>query len=152
MDLIRRTLARLQPVTDGHTQGNLTVHALRMASADSAIAAAPPPYLCLAQALDQGLIDIEEISESGSVASLEARNRSEQPVFLLDGEELVGAKQNRVTNASILLPARSVATSAAPAAPSSRRVGHAAPPACRRRCRPPTAMTRTRARCGKTSA
>jgi hypothetical protein len=36
------------------------------------------------------------------------RNEGHRPVFLLDGEELVGAKQNRVVNISVLAPLASV--------------------------------------------
>jgi len=34
-------------------------------------------------------------------------NRGDRPVLLIDGEELVGAKQNRVLNLTILAPAQS---------------------------------------------
>ncbi len=32
-------------------------------------------------------------------------NHCERPVLLLDGEELVGAKQNRILNLTVLVPA-----------------------------------------------
>jgi len=41
------------------------------------------------------------------VPHLKLFNRSDEEVFLLDGEELVGAKQNRILNLSILVPGRS---------------------------------------------
>jgi hypothetical protein len=41
------------------------------------------------------------------VPTLRAVNEGERPVLLLDGEELVGAKQNRVLNLTILVPAQS---------------------------------------------
>jgi hypothetical protein len=43
------------------------------------------------------------LSQSGSVPELKVLNRAEIPVLLLDGEELAGAKQNRVLNTTILL-------------------------------------------------
>lgn len=60
-------------------------------------------YVTLDDALERGFIEIKEISESGSVPELFVENISDSRVLLLDGEELVGAKQNRILNATILL-------------------------------------------------
>jgi hypothetical protein len=60
-------------------------------------------YLTLGEALRAGLLRLEEISQSGSVPELKAISRADKPILLLDGEELIGAKQNRVLNTSILL-------------------------------------------------
>lgn len=65
-----------------------------------------PTYLTLGDALAAGAVEIAEVSEEGSVPTLVARNRGDQPVLILDGEELVGAKQNRVANSTMLLPAQ----------------------------------------------
>ena len=62
-----------------------------------------PKYLALREALERGLLVITEISKTGSVPELKVVNRAEIPVLLLDGEELAGAKQNRVLNTTILL-------------------------------------------------
>lgn len=62
-----------------------------------------PAYLTLRQALAQGQVSIQEISEAGSVPELSVVNQSSQFVLLLDGEEICGAKQNRVLNTSILV-------------------------------------------------
>lgn len=64
-------------------------------------------YLLLDEALDAGLCEVEEISEGGSVPELSFLNRADKPVLLLHGEELVGAKQNRIINLTILVPASS---------------------------------------------
>jgi hypothetical protein len=64
-----------------------------------------PDYLLLDDALDAGLAEVTEISEGGSVPELVFSNRSERDVLLVDGEELVGAKQNRVLNLTILVAA-----------------------------------------------
>jgi len=61
-------------------------------------------YLTLDEALANKTAVITEVSEGGSVPELLLRNKGEQAVFLLDGEELVGAKQNRILNISILAP------------------------------------------------
>jgi hypothetical protein len=66
-----------------------------------------PEYVTLKQALEKNFLTIKEISESGSVLELKVINHSDIPVLLLDGEELSGAKQNRVLNTSILLKKKS---------------------------------------------
>lgn len=63
----------------------------------------PPEYITLGTALKQGVLKVEEISADGSVPEISITNSGEIPVLLLDGEELVGAKQNRVVNMTILL-------------------------------------------------
>jgi hypothetical protein len=47
-------------------------------------------FLTLEEALSKYLVMVTEVSEVGSVPELKVRNRSEQEVLLLDGEELVG--------------------------------------------------------------
>ncbi len=64
-------------------------------------------YLTLNEALERRLLVITEISKSGSVPELKVVNKAEIPVLLLDGEELAGAKQNRVLNTTILLKEQS---------------------------------------------
>ena len=66
-----------------------------------------PEYLTLGEALDEGLITVTEVGESGAVSKLRVKNEGEVPVLLLDGEELAGAKQNRVLNTTIFVPANS---------------------------------------------
>lgn len=60
-------------------------------------------YISLEKALEIDMISIKEISEGGSVPELFVANDSDVKVLLLDGEELIGAKQNRVINTTILL-------------------------------------------------
>jgi hypothetical protein len=55
---------------------------------------------------DQSLL-VEEISQSGSVPELLVENKGDIRVLFLEGEELVGAKQNRVLNTSLLVAAHS---------------------------------------------
>jgi hypothetical protein len=64
-------------------------------------------YLVLDEALATGRFRITEVSEGGAVPLLLAVNDAPSPVFLLDGEELVGAKQNRVVNLSLMVPPKS---------------------------------------------
>jgi hypothetical protein len=66
-------------------------------------------YVTLDEALPLGL-RISETSESGSVPELVVENPLTKRVLLYDGEELVGAKQNRILNVSVLVEARSKLT------------------------------------------
>ena len=63
-----------------------------------------PSFLTLGEALERGDLVITEVSKGGSVPELRATNKGEIHVFIMDGEELAGAKQNRVLNTSLLLP------------------------------------------------
>jgi len=62
-----------------------------------------PQYLTLKEAMDMNVLTIEELSSSGSVPELKAINKGKIPVLILDGEEIIGAKQNRVLNTTVLL-------------------------------------------------
>ena len=64
-------------------------------------------YISLSQALEQGSLVIAEVDQSGSVPNLKVINQSDQLVLILDGEEIVGAKQNRILNTSILIDKKS---------------------------------------------
>jgi len=63
-------------------------------------------YLLLEDGIAQGKVRVTELSGGGSVPELSIINEAELPILLVDGEELVGAKQNRVLNLSILVPAK----------------------------------------------
>ncbi len=69
-----------------------------------------PDYLTMKEALEKKLLVVTEIGKEGSVPELLVKNESDSLVLLLDGEELMGAKQNRVLNTTILLKTRSETT------------------------------------------
>lgn len=71
---------------------------------------AVPDYLLLERAIAQGLARVTEMAADGSVPELRFQNDSDQPVLLLDGEELIGAKQNRILNVTVLAPAKQIIT------------------------------------------
>jgi hypothetical protein len=71
-------------------------------------AASPIGWLTLDQAIERRLAEVTELSDQGAVPQLKFLNRGSDPVFLLDGEELVGAKQNRILNLTILAPGQTV--------------------------------------------
>ena len=98
MNAVQQTLTDLQ-LGESITCEGLTVHPLIRASLLG------KDYLTLDEALKQNVARVTEVSESGSVPQLLFRNQGDQAVFLLDGEELVGAKQNRVLNITVLAPA-----------------------------------------------
>jgi hypothetical protein len=60
--------------------------------------------MSLEEALGAGTLRVSEVSAEGHVPELRVENSGEAPVLILDGEELVGAKQNRIVNVSILVP------------------------------------------------
>ena len=64
-------------------------------------------YLTLPEALEVEGVAISEIGGTGIVSQIGIKNSLACPVLLIDGEELVGAKQNRVVNTTILVAAQS---------------------------------------------
>jgi hypothetical protein len=64
------------------------------------------PVQLLVEALRAGTFRITE-SGGGTVPTLVAHNEADTAILLLDGEQLLGAKQNRIVSRSILLPAGS---------------------------------------------
>ncbi len=63
-------------------------------------------YLTLDEALPLGF-RITEVSDKGAVPELGVTNPLGERVLLYDGEELVGAKQNRILNVTVLVDAES---------------------------------------------
>ncbi len=57
------------------------------------------------EAVAAGSVVVDEVG-SGIVSRLLLHNLGDRPVLLVDGEQLVGAKQNRILNTTILAPAR----------------------------------------------
>ena len=67
-------------------------------------------YDTLAEAVAGGYGRVTEISEMGSVPELRVVNESARHVLIVDGEELIGAKQNRIVNLTILVPPKTSLT------------------------------------------
>jgi hypothetical protein len=70
----------------------------------------PRAYLTLDEASCDKRFAITEVSSSGVVQELRVSNGTDGPVLLVDGEQLLGAKQNRVVNLTILVPAHATLT------------------------------------------
>ena len=67
--------------------------------------ATDPDWLTSDEAIGGGLLEVTEVTEGGSVPTLRVVNKGDRAVFLLDREELLGAKQNRILNTSVLIAA-----------------------------------------------
>jgi hypothetical protein len=98
MELLTQTLSGLK-TGPARAHANLTMFPLLGGRGGD------PDYHTLDEALAAGTAQVTEVSDSGSVPDLRFRNAGDWAVLLLDGEELVGAKQNRVLNLTILAPA-----------------------------------------------
>jgi hypothetical protein len=96
MEIIADTLSRLR-VEAGKAHENLAVFPL-IAEAER-----EPDYLTLDEVLARNAARVTEVSESGSVPDLFFDNGSSETILLVGGEELVGAKQNRILNISLLI-------------------------------------------------
>jgi hypothetical protein len=99
MNAIQNLLRRID-VVDPESTGSLFVWPLVERSPVQTT-----PVLTLDEAIEGALVDVTEISASGSVAELQLNNRSGLTLFLLDGEQILGAKQNRTFNLSMLVHA-----------------------------------------------
>lgn len=66
---------------------------------------AAPNYRLAEEALADGSAVVEEVTEGGSVPNLAVDNKSGALVLFVEGQELRGAKQNRVLNTSVLIAA-----------------------------------------------
>jgi hypothetical protein len=67
-------------------------------------------YLLSDEAIASGVVTVEEIGEAGTVPNLLVSNEGDARVLFIEGEELRGAKQNRVLNTSVLVAAHSKTT------------------------------------------
>lgn len=101
-----KTLTELVEILEIDTTavaGNLAL--IPLLAGHQATSAGRPGYLLYQQAQDMGLISIEEVTESGAVGELRVVNRADRPVLLVEGEVLLGMKQTRVLNLTILVAA-----------------------------------------------
>ena len=62
-----------------------------------------PWYVTLTEAIGSGQARVTEVDEGGSVPNLSIVNKGDARILVLDGEEVHGAKQNRVLNTTILV-------------------------------------------------
>ena len=62
--------------------------------------------LPLKKGLDLGLVTISECEDGPSVNRVSVKNNAVTPLLILDSEELMGAKQNRIANNTYIIPAK----------------------------------------------
>ncbi|HOJ59079.1 MAG TPA: HIRAN domain-containing protein [bacterium] len=98
IDIIREKISGLKLGEAIHYH-NLTLFPLLPLNGSAA------PFVLLKKALERKEAEIEEISEEGRVQELTVHNHGDKPVLVPEGEILVGAKQNRVVNVSVLVAA-----------------------------------------------
>ena len=111
------TLADVEPITQilGNVlTGEPVAHGALTMIPLLAPALADPGWLTLAEAGPK--VQISEVGEAGSVPELTLTSTADAPLLLLDGEELVGAKQNRVLNTSVLVAAGDACSASRPGA------------------------------------
>ena len=91
-------LQKLSTITIGKPQSyrNLTMYPL-IHDDDNSIS-----YLTLDDAINNKTASIKEMSKDGVVSQIKVSNNSDKPILIIDGEEVLGAKQNRIFNTSIL--------------------------------------------------
>lgn len=63
-----------------------------------------PRCLTLDVALDREQLSVREISEGGRVNQVRLENRGERPIFIMAGEVLSGARQDRILQKDVWLP------------------------------------------------
>ena len=64
----------------------------------------PENVRSLPELMEAGSVIITEIDESGNVEKARVTNSSEFYLFIMDGEALIGAKQNRIAQKSVIIP------------------------------------------------
>ena len=71
--------------------------------------AEPSPVDLYEEALERGDVELTE-KGSGDVPEIQLHNHGTRPILIPEGALLIGARQNRVTNATVVVAARSVFT------------------------------------------
>ena len=79
----------------------LTIFPLFMETKSSVV------YELADDAIADGQVTVEELDAEGSIPDLIVDNKAASPVLFIEGDELVGAKQNRILNATVLVAAES---------------------------------------------
>jgi hypothetical protein len=102
LDVVLARLAALQ-VGEAIVHERMVVFPLFAQGADSVV---PFRYVTLEQAIAQGAVEVTE-QPSATVPELLLRNKGDTMIFVLDGEEIIGGRQNRIVNASFLVAANS---------------------------------------------
>ena len=92
-------------ITDRIHLGEMTVHNDLAVIPLLCSVTGGPDYITLKEGFADGSMVVTEVSQGGSVPELKVINSGKRNILMLDGEELAGAKQNRVLNTTILVAA-----------------------------------------------
>ncbi len=98
---LKEALSSLE-VQESNNHDVLRVYGLRWSAEDERLR-----YTTLDEALANEQCEVTEVDREGSVPELKIVNRGDTMLFIMAGEELVGAKQNRVLNVSIMVKPKS---------------------------------------------
>lgn len=63
-----------------------------------------PAYIVLDEGMKSGAVKVIEKNADGEVNELELRNTSDQPLFLMAGEVIIGGKQDRIIGKDTIIP------------------------------------------------
>lgn len=102
--VVAETLAGLE-LGEPRMEGGLAVVPLLEPRAGGRAPA--PDFELGAEYLGEGLLEVTEVPGGERVPELRFRNHADRDLLLLEGEEILGALQNRVLNASVLVGAGS---------------------------------------------
>lgn len=64
-------------------------------------------FLTLSRAIKDDLVQIREVAGNATVPQITVINKAEGYLLIIDGDHLIGAKQNRVVNKTIIIPPES---------------------------------------------
>lgn len=87
-------------VTGPYVHENLAVYLVHSSKVDSR------EYLTLAEGLEKGTVKVSE-KEDAQVAQLMLENRSDLPLFIQEGDRVIGGKQDRIVGLSFVVPPKS---------------------------------------------
>lgn len=86
----------------GHRHRSVTVFPLYLTTPP-----APVDYELAHDVITRGGALVEEVNAQGDVGRLRVVNDGAKPILFLEGEQLLGAKQNRIVNTTTLVPPKS---------------------------------------------
>lgn len=70
----------------------------------------PIDYVLSEEAMEAGSVTVGEATDQGTVPELVVENKGDRRALFVEGEQLVGAKQNRILNTTVLVPAKAKLT------------------------------------------
>ena len=88
-------------------EDKISVGNLELFPINASLLRQPENTKSLPELMEAGAAIITEMSERGDVELAHVRNLSEFYLFIADGESLVGAKQNRIAQKSVIIPPHS---------------------------------------------